>query len=96
MHACAQADGLAPGGTYTVVLHFAELYFTSAGQRVFSVLANGQAVLSDFDIFAAAGAPSIAGAAGAGAPALHMHVLSVQRLCMAAVQAEKHAGLPKI
>ncbi len=47
---------LAPGGTYTVRLHFAETYWTSAGQRVFNVSLNGQQVLSNFDIFAAAGA----------------------------------------
>ena len=45
-----------PAGTYTVTLKFAEIYFTAAGQRVFNVNINGQSVLSNFDIFAQAGA----------------------------------------
>ena len=40
---------------YTVRLHFAETYWTKAGQRVFNVSINNQQVLSSFDIFAAAG-----------------------------------------
>lgn len=41
---------------YTVVLHFAELYFGSngisgPGQRVFRVLCNGSTLLDDFDIY---------------------------------------------
>jgi len=46
---------LTPGGTYTVRLHFAEIAFTSAGARLFSVVINGSTVLSNFDIFATAG-----------------------------------------
>ncbi len=48
--------GLAPGAQYTVLLHFAETYFTAVGQRVFKVAINGTNVLSDFDIYAEAGA----------------------------------------
>ena len=44
-----------PNGTRTVNLKFAELYFTQAGKRVFNVTINGQKVLSNFDIVAAAG-----------------------------------------
>lgn len=47
---------LTPGATYTVRLHFAEIYWTAAGQRVFNVKINGQQVLTNFDIFAATGA----------------------------------------
>ncbi len=47
--------GLNPGQNYTVRLHFAEIFFTSTGQRVFDVALNGATVLSSFDIFAAAG-----------------------------------------
>jgi hypothetical protein len=47
--------GLTPGGSYVVRLHFAELYWTSAGARLFDVSVNGSRVLSSFDIFAAAG-----------------------------------------
>jgi hypothetical protein len=45
--------------TYTVVLHFAEFYFTSAASgdngRVFKVMCNGQTLLDNFDIFREAG-----------------------------------------
>ncbi len=44
-----------PGGNYLVRLHFAEIYFTAPGQRVFNVLINGNRVLTNFDILAAAG-----------------------------------------
>jgi sucrose-6-phosphate hydrolase SacC (GH32 family) len=38
-------------GTYDLVLHFAENYFTASGDRVFDVLVQGETVLSDFDIY---------------------------------------------
>ncbi|TPG65635.1 malectin domain-containing carbohydrate-binding protein, partial [Hymenobacter nivis] len=37
-------------GKYTVVLHFAETYWTAAGQRVFDVAAEGAKVLTRYDI----------------------------------------------
>lgn len=50
-------------GTYTLRLHFAEIYFGASGggaggsgKRVFSVTAEGQTILNNFDIFAEAGA----------------------------------------
>ena len=46
---------LLPGAQYNVRLHFAEIYWTSSGQRLFNVAINGQQVLSNFDIYAAAG-----------------------------------------
>jgi hypothetical protein len=48
--------GFAAGSSHTVRLHFAEIYWTSAGLRVFNVSINGTQVLTNFDIFAAAGA----------------------------------------
>jgi len=48
--------GLTAGGSYTVRLHFAEIYFTASGQRVFNVAINGTTVLTNFDIFAKVGA----------------------------------------
>src|SRR5205823_437445 len=39
-----------------VRLHFAETFFTTAGSRTFNVTINGTQVLTNFDIFAAAGA----------------------------------------
>ena len=47
--------GLTPGSQYTVRLHFAELYQTATGKRVFNVAINGTTVLSKLDIYAAAG-----------------------------------------
>jgi hypothetical protein len=47
--------GLTAGGSYSVRLHFAEFYWTKAGQRIFNVSINGTAVLSNFDIIATAG-----------------------------------------
>jgi hypothetical protein len=49
-------------GRYTVILHFAELYYGpqlpgggGAGSRVFHVFCNGQTLLRDFDIYREAG-----------------------------------------
>jgi beta-galactosidase len=42
-------------GTYTVTLKFAELYLSQPGGRIFNVAINGQTVLSNFDVVAAAG-----------------------------------------
>src|SRR5690606_35040377 len=49
-------------GRYTVILHFAELYFGpqlpgggGVGSRVFHVFCNGQTLLRDFDIYKEAG-----------------------------------------
>lgn len=44
-----------PNGTYEVELHFAELYRRSANARKFDVILEGQTVLVDLDVFAAAG-----------------------------------------
>lgn len=43
------------GRAYTVRLHFAELFDSGAGQRVENVHINGRPVLTNLDIFAAAG-----------------------------------------
>ena len=45
-----------PNGSYNVVLKFAEIYYNSPGDRIFSVAINGTQVLTNFDIVAAAGA----------------------------------------
>ncbi|MGO8673422.1 MAG: malectin domain-containing carbohydrate-binding protein [Capsulimonadaceae bacterium] len=52
--------GLTPGATYTVRLHNSENYWTAAGDREFNVFINGTEVLTNFDIFAAAGGEDIA------------------------------------
>ena len=44
------------GSSHTVRLHFAETFWTSAGSRIFNVTINGTRVLTNFDIFATAGA----------------------------------------
>jgi endo-1,4-beta-xylanase len=41
--------------SYAVTLYFAETYLTSAGSRVFNVSISGTTVLSNFDIYSAAG-----------------------------------------
>ena len=48
--------GMVAGSQHTVLLHFAEFYWTAAGKRVFNVAINGTTVLSNFDIYALAGA----------------------------------------
>jgi poly(3-hydroxybutyrate) depolymerase len=52
--------GFTPGGTYTVILYFAETYLSSPGERVFNVSINDTTVLSNFDIYAAAGGQNLA------------------------------------
>ena len=47
-------------GAYDVDLHFAETYNAGTGQRKFQVLIEGQPVLQEFDIAAAAGAVNTA------------------------------------
>jgi hypothetical protein len=44
------------GATYKVRLHFSENWKTGTGQREFNVQINNQRVLTNFDIYAAAGA----------------------------------------
>ena len=48
--------GFTAGASHTVRLHFAETFWSTAGSRVFNVSINGTQVLSNFDIFATAGA----------------------------------------
>ncbi|WP_433975355.1 immunoglobulin domain-containing protein [Tunturiibacter lichenicola] len=52
--------GLQPGASYTVLLHFAENFFKTAGSRIFSVAINGTTVLANLDIFQEAGGENIA------------------------------------
>ena len=47
--------GLSAGTTYGVNMDFAEIWYSSAGSREFDAAINGTAVLTNFDIFAAAG-----------------------------------------
>jgi hypothetical protein len=48
--------GYEPNSVHDVDLHFAETYFSAAGQRKFHVNINGKRKLTNLDIFAAAGA----------------------------------------
>jgi len=48
-----------PPGKYTVILKFAEIYWTSAGRRLFNTSINGTQVLTNFDIVAAQGQLSL-------------------------------------
>lgn len=47
--------GFAPNSNHTVTLYFIEPTFDGVGARLFDVSINGRAVLSNFDIFLAAG-----------------------------------------
>ena len=44
-----------PSGNYLVKLHFAEIYWTSSGKRVFDVEVEGNIILDKYDIFAEVG-----------------------------------------
>jgi xylan 1,4-beta-xylosidase len=48
--------GFTSGSSYNVTLYFAETYLTASGGRLFNVSINGAAMLSNFDIYASAGA----------------------------------------
>ncbi len=48
--------GMTVGVSHRVRLHFAENYWSAAGQRRFNVSLNGASVISNFDVLAAAGA----------------------------------------
>ena len=52
--------GLVADAPYTVKMHFAETYWTGAGERIFSVQMNGKYVLNDLDVFKTAGGENIA------------------------------------
>lgn len=49
---------LDPDATYLLRLHFVENTFSAGGKRQFNVVVNGQQVLTNFDIYATAGAMS--------------------------------------
>lgn len=49
-------SNLTPGQPITVTLYFMENYWTAAGSRLFNVTLNGNQVLTNFDIYATAGA----------------------------------------
>lgn len=44
-----------PPGSYTLVFHFMELYLNESGKRVFDVIAEGQPVLENIDVYAVVG-----------------------------------------
>ncbi|GBE27567.1 flagellar basal body rod modification protein [bacterium BMS3Bbin03] len=45
-----------PDGRYTVILHFAEIYWHQSGKRIFNVSVEDSLVLDHYDIFAEVGA----------------------------------------
>jgi len=49
------AKGFAPASKHTVTLYFLEPTFDAVGARLFNVSINGTTVLSNFDVFLAAG-----------------------------------------
>lgn len=52
----AYTIAVSSAANYTVRLHFAETKYNTVGARTFNVAINGRQVLTNFDIFAAAGA----------------------------------------
>jgi glucuronoarabinoxylan endo-1,4-beta-xylanase len=48
-------SGYTSGSSHTVTLYFVENYVTGTGQREFDVLINGTQVLTNYDVYAAAG-----------------------------------------
>ena len=80
---------LTAGANYTVNLHFAEIYWPAAGDREFNVLINGNQVLTNFDVFAAAGGDNIAVMKSFNATASAAGTISIQFTAGA-------ADLPKI
>jgi fibronectin type 3 domain-containing protein len=53
---CYTFNNYLPGTNYLVRLHCMECCWASSGKRVFNVFINGQKVLTNFDIYATAGA----------------------------------------
>jgi hypothetical protein len=47
--------GLTAGTQHSVLLHFAETYFTAKGDREFNVAINGATVLTNLDIYSTVG-----------------------------------------
>jgi hypothetical protein len=47
--------GMVANSQHTVLLHFAETYFSAAGNRVFDVAINSTAVLTNLDVYATVG-----------------------------------------
>jgi hypothetical protein len=47
--------GMVANSQHTVLLHFAETYFSAAGKRVFNVSINGTKVLTNLDVYATVG-----------------------------------------
>ncbi len=53
-------SGLTPNTAHLVELHFAEIYHSDPGKRVFDVLINGTLVLENYDIISVTGAKNAA------------------------------------
>jgi N-acetylneuraminic acid mutarotase len=87
-----------PNGTYEVVLHFAEIFFTSAGQRVFDVLVGGAVAVDNLDIWAQVGALTplvitVPATVSDGVLTLQF-VNVVNNAKLSAVEVREHAGHP--
>jgi Malectin domain len=48
-------SGFVPNSTHTLRLHFVEPYFSTAGSRTFNISVNQVVVMTDYDVFVAAG-----------------------------------------
>ena len=45
-----------PNASYNVTLFFTEIYWSGPNLRLFNISANNESIITDFDIFAKAGA----------------------------------------
>ncbi|QMU26933.1 choice-of-anchor tandem repeat GloVer-containing protein [Adhaeribacter radiodurans] len=84
-------------GTYSVKLHFAEIYYSAAGKRKFNVTAEGTSWLSNYDIYVAAGGAKKAVIATKNVTVtdgtLNLNFISkVDKACVAAIEVVPVAG----
>ncbi|PSR54837.1 hypothetical protein AHMF7605_15665 [Adhaeribacter arboris] len=88
-------------GSYTVKLHFAEIFHTAAGQRKFNVTAEGASWLSNYDIYTAAGGAKraliVSKTINVSDGTLNLRFTStVDKACVAAIEVVPVAGAERL
>ena len=84
---------LVAGASYRVRLHFAEIFWTSAGSRLFNVFINGTQVLANYDIFADTGGENKATAKEFTATANGSGQIAIQYVNIAGKDNAKSSGI---
>jgi hypothetical protein len=84
---------LVAGASYRVRLHFAEIYYTSAGIRVFNVFINGTQVLANYDVFADTGGKNRAAVKEFTATANSSGQIAIQYVNIAGKDNAKSSGI---